>query len=92
MVTFNLHILLKLTKQFHFHMKPFIYLFKNLTEKQNSATITKTTKMFRTIGQSYYYKVNQRMMVYPMLLFVLPPPPTHPLPPSKITRVPEGPW
>ena len=37
MVIFDLHILLKLSKQFHFYMKPFIYLLKNLTEKLNSA-------------------------------------------------------
>ena len=37
MVIFDLHILLKLSKQFNFYMKPFIYLLKNLTEKRNSA-------------------------------------------------------
>ena len=37
MVIFDLHILLKLLKQFNFYMKSFIYLLKNHTKKQNFA-------------------------------------------------------
>jgi hypothetical protein len=33
------HEAMKLSKPFHFHMKHFIYLLKNLTEKRNTAVV-----------------------------------------------------